>query len=80
MGTPDKANSLSEAENGDMQTQVGGHEKGTIEYERVQLLANMPDPDAGKSDEERREIVSYSVPYYLARTDANYTPPFRTGN
>ena len=37
--------------------------KGTIEYERAQMLAGLPDPDAGKTDEERREIVrpfSYS--------------------
>ncbi|KAJ4172143.1 hypothetical protein NW754_007742 [Fusarium falciforme] len=27
-----------------------------IEAERAQLLANLPDPDAGKSEEERREI------------------------
>lgn len=58
MGSPDKPNSLSEVEHGDVQAQVGGHEKGTIEYERVQLLADLPDPDAGKSDEERREVVS----------------------
>lgn len=82
MATPDKPNSLSEAENGDMQTQVGGHEKGTIEYERAQLLANLPDPDAGKSDEERREIVSYSVSSHVppTRADANWTPPSRTRN
>lgn len=30
-----------------------------IDAERAQLLASLPDPDAGKSDEERREIVSY---------------------
>lgn len=32
--------------------------KSGIEYERAQLLANLPDPDEGKTDEERREIVS----------------------
>lgn len=32
--------------------------KSGIEYERAQLLANLPDPDEGKSDEERRAIVS----------------------
>jgi hypothetical protein len=29
-----------------------------IECERAELLANLSDPDAGKNDEERREIVS----------------------
>lgn len=29
-----------------------------INHERAQLLANLPDPDAGKSEEERAEIVS----------------------
>lgn len=29
-----------------------------IEHERAELLANLPDPDAGKDDEERRQIVS----------------------
>jgi len=32
--------------------------KSGIEYERAQLLANLPDPDEGKSEEERRAIVS----------------------
>uniref|UniRef100_A0A8H7N4Q1 Major facilitator superfamily (MFS) profile domain-containing protein n=1 Tax=Bionectria ochroleuca TaxID=29856 RepID=A0A8H7N4Q1_BIOOC len=31
-------------------------DKSGIEYERAQLLANLPDPDAGKTDEERKEI------------------------
>lgn len=33
-------------------------DKSGIEYERAQLLANLPDPDAGKTDEERKAIVS----------------------
>jgi hypothetical protein len=33
-------------------------DKSGIEFERAQLLANLPDPDAGKSEEERRSIVS----------------------
>ncbi|SPO06214.1 related to allantoate permease [Cephalotrichum gorgonifer] len=40
-----------EIENGDVQ-----NVKGTLEYERAQLLANLPDPDEGKTEEERREI------------------------
>lgn len=32
-----------------------------IEAERAALLAALPDPDAGKSEEERREIVSSHV-------------------
>lgn len=36
-----------------------------IEAERAQLLANLPDPDAGKSEEERREIVSFSTHVHL---------------
>lgn len=32
-----------------------------IEAERAALLATLPDPDAGKSEEERREIVSCHV-------------------
>lgn len=28
-----------------------------IEYERAQLLQNLPDPDAGKTEEERKAIV-----------------------
>ncbi|CAG9985124.1 unnamed protein product [Clonostachys byssicola] len=31
-------------------------DKSGIEYERAQLLANLPDPDAGKTDEERKAI------------------------
>lgn len=31
-----------------------------IEYERAELLANLSDPDAGKNDEERRQIVSWT--------------------
>ena len=38
--------------------------KGTIEYERAQMLAGLPDPDAGKTDEERREIVRYLLLTY----------------
>jgi hypothetical protein len=30
----------------------------TVDAERSALLASLPDPDAGKTDEERREIVS----------------------
>lgn len=30
---------------------------GSIEFERARLLSNLPDPDIGKSDEERRAIV-----------------------
>lgn len=29
-----------------------------IEYERAEMLANLSDPDEGKSDDERRQIVS----------------------
>lgn len=39
--------------------ETSSEEKGNksgIDYERAQLLANLPDPDAGKSDEERRII------------------------
>jgi hypothetical protein len=36
-----------------------------IEAERAQLLANLPDPDAGTSEEERREIVSCSTYVHL---------------
>ena len=39
----------------------GGVAKTGIEYERAQLLANLPDPDAGKTDDERREIVRFSL-------------------
>lgn len=33
-------------------------DKSNIEYERAQLLAQLPDPDAGKTDEERLALVS----------------------
>lgn len=40
-----------------------GDEKPTgVHHERIQLLANLPDPDAGKSDEERAEIVRITLP------------------
>lgn len=34
-------------------------DKSNIEYERAQLLANLPDPDVGKSAEELAAIVSF---------------------
>ncbi|RSL55222.1 hypothetical protein CEP54_009479 [Fusarium duplospermum] len=43
----------------DPNIELGGlsDEKPTgVHHERIQLLANLPDPDAGKSDEERAEI------------------------
>lgn len=33
-------------------------DKSNIAYERAQLLANLPDPDEGKTEEERLAIVS----------------------
>jgi len=36
-----------------------------LERERAEALARLPDPDAGKSDEERAEIVSVQ-PYTLS--------------
>lgn len=59
----------AEVERGDVSS--GGHEKGTIEYERSQLLAGLPDPDAGKSDEERAAIVS-STPSPLPRHNTTH--------
>lgn len=59
MASPEKKfGSSDEVENGDVQATAGDHAKGTVEYERAQLLACLPDPDAGKSDEERAAIVS----------------------
>jgi hypothetical protein len=38
-------------------TAAHGHVKpSAVEIERSQLLANLPDPDAGKSEEERKAI------------------------
>lgn len=47
----------TEVENVEDEPSLGGYAKGTVEFERAQLLTNLPDPDAGKSDEERRAIV-----------------------
>lgn len=42
-----------------------------LDAERNALLANLPDPDAGKSDEERREIVgSYCIDMYIRVTNS----------
>lgn len=54
MATPTKPESSTEIEHGDVHAAA----RGTIEYERAQLLASLPDPDAGKSEEERAAIVS----------------------
>ena len=43
---------IENAEPGTISPQSG------IDAERAQLLASLPDPDAGKSEEERRAIVS----------------------
>lgn len=46
-----------------------------IEAERAALLATLPDPDAGKSEEERREIVScHSTTRGQAITKASLGP------
>jgi hypothetical protein len=41
----------------------------TIEYERAQLLAHLPDPDAGKTVEERQAIVSIINSALIPRND-----------
>lgn len=41
----------------------------TIEYERAQLLAHLPDPDAGKTVEERQAIVSITHTAPIPRND-----------
>lgn len=41
----------------------------TIEYERAQLLAHLPDPDAGKTLEERRAIVNTITDALIPRND-----------
>lgn len=47
----------------DPSIELGADEKPTgVHHERIQLLANLPDPDAGKSDEERAEIVRLALP------------------
>lgn len=61
MAAPEKVELSDEVEHGDIRT-AGGHARGTIEYERAQLLASLPDPDAGKTDEERAAIVSPPPP------------------
>jgi len=48
----------------DLETSSGdgkADSSGIINIERARLLANLPDPDAGKSEEERREIVSWLI-------------------
>ncbi|ROT34488.1 MFS general substrate transporter [Sodiomyces alkalinus F11] len=47
-----------DSENADVESSSAGESKGqtAIEYERAQLLANLPDPDAGKTEEERKAI------------------------
>lgn len=34
----------------------GDLKQSNVEYERSQLLADLPDPDAGKSEEEKKAI------------------------
>jgi MFS family permease len=43
----------------------------TVDAERSALLASLPDPDAGKTDEERREIVSRWMCTYTTVPIAN---------
>ena len=59
MATSEKKASQAsiEVEHGVEKTPGAGFEKGTIQYERAQMLASLPDPDAGKTDEERLAIV-----------------------
>lgn len=45
-------------EQNDSSSAERGVDKSGIEYERAQLLAALPDPDAGKTEAERAEIVS----------------------
>lgn len=50
----------------DPNIELGVDEKPTgVHHERIQLLANLPDPDAGKSDEERAEIVLTLHPRFI---------------
>ena len=59
MGDSEKEISPAQAENGSWtDIQNGSVDKSTVECERAQLLSNLPDPDAGKTDEERKAIVS----------------------
>lgn len=44
-----------------------------IELERAELLANLPDPDAGKNDEERRQIVSWTFSLDAVQLDIELT-------
>lgn len=61
MASPEKFDSSDEVEHGDFR--AAG--LGTIEHERAQLLADLPDPDAGRTDEERAAIVRSPKNYHL---------------
>jgi len=66
MSDPEKPPFPIEAEKADLErvNTYSGDEKADnsgIDIERARLLASLPDPDAGKSEEERREIVSVFV-------------------
>ncbi|SPO07400.1 related to allantoate permease [Cephalotrichum gorgonifer] len=56
MDSPEKPAKSTEIEDIEGEPSSGEYAKGTIEFERSQLLASLPDPDAGKSGEERRAI------------------------
>jgi hypothetical protein len=65
MGDSEKEISPAQAEDGSLKDmQNGTVDKSTVEYERAQLLANLPDPDEGKTEEERKAIVSMPTPKY----------------
>ena len=57
MNATDKPTQPEEVENIAEEPPSCAFAKGTLEFERAHLLATLPDPDAGKSDDERREIV-----------------------
>lgn len=57
MAPTDKTIQPVEVENIAEELPSGSFAKGTLEFERAHLLANLPDPDADKSDDERRAIV-----------------------
>lgn len=78
MGDSEKEISPAQAEDGSFtDIQNGTVDKSIVEYERAQLLANLPDPDEGKTDEERKAIVSILTPKCVEDSSLTRT---RTGN
>ena len=65
MNSTDKPTQPEEVENITEELPPRAFPKGTLEFERAHLLATLPDPDAGKSDDERREIVRLPARRFL---------------